>query len=162
SKRKIDLPLIFLWSALDHRPIGLAHAAVLEQPPERRQRLAVAAEHQATRRIAIKPVRERRCPRQPEAQRVEMVFQAFAAFRTLVDRKAGRLVDNEHEPIAVDEARYHLFRCHGETAITARNMNDSTNSDKPKGWWQRLTGGLRRTSSAIGTAISDLVSKRKL
>jgi fused signal recognition particle receptor len=29
-------------------------------------------------------------------------------------------------------------------------------------WWQRLTGGLKRTSSALGTAISDLVTKRKL
>ena len=41
-------------------------------------------------------------------------------------------------------------------------MNDSTDSDKPKSWWQRLTGGLKRTSSAIGTAITDLVLKRKL
>jgi len=41
-------------------------------------------------------------------------------------------------------------------------MNDSTDSDKPKSWWQRLTGGLKRTSSAIGNAITDLVRKRKL
>ncbi|MEA2903656.1 MAG: fused signal recognition particle receptor [Alphaproteobacteria bacterium] len=43
-------------------------------------------------------------------------------------------------------------------------MNDST--DKGQGgvtsWWQRLTGGLKRTSSSIGTALSDLVVKRKL
>jgi len=37
-------------------------------------------------------------------------------------------------------------------------MNDSAKGN----WWQRLTGGLRRTSSALGGAISDLVSKRKL
>ena len=29
-------------------------------------------------------------------------------------------------------------------------------------WWQRLTGGLKRTSSSLGTALTDLVSKRKL
>ena len=29
-------------------------------------------------------------------------------------------------------------------------------------WWQRLKGGLSRSSSAIGQGISDLVSKRKL
>ncbi len=29
-------------------------------------------------------------------------------------------------------------------------------------WWQRLSGGLKRTSSSIGAAISDLVTKRKL
>jgi fused signal recognition particle receptor len=37
-------------------------------------------------------------------------------------------------------------------------MNDST----PGNWWQRLTGGLRRSSSALGSAISDLVTKRML
>ena len=43
-------------------------------------------------------------------------------------------------------------------------MNDST-SDAPEGrqsWWQRLRGGLSRTSSAITTAITDLITKRKL
>jgi fused signal recognition particle receptor len=38
-------------------------------------------------------------------------------------------------------------------------MSDST---QKQSWWQRLSGGLRRTSSSIGGAISDLVSKRKL
>ncbi len=40
-------------------------------------------------------------------------------------------------------------------------MNDSTAETKVN-WWQRLTGGLKRTSSALGGAISDLVAKRKL
>ena len=40
-------------------------------------------------------------------------------------------------------------------------MNDSTNTTG-KTWWQRLTGGMRRTSSSIGDAITDLVTKRKL
>jgi fused signal recognition particle receptor len=29
-------------------------------------------------------------------------------------------------------------------------------------WWKRLSGGLKRSSSTLGTAISDLVSKRRL
>jgi fused signal recognition particle receptor len=33
---------------------------------------------------------------------------------------------------------------------------------KKKSLWQRLTGGLKRTSSALGSAIADLVSKRRL
>ena len=37
-------------------------------------------------------------------------------------------------------------------------MNDSAKGT----WWQRLAGGLRKTSSALGGAISDLVAKRKL
>jgi fused signal recognition particle receptor len=40
-------------------------------------------------------------------------------------------------------------------------MDNSTNTAS-KSWWQRLAGGLRRTSASIGGAISDLVSKRKL
>lgn len=37
-------------------------------------------------------------------------------------------------------------------------------ADEPqrKSLWQRLTGGLKRTSSALGGAIADLVSKRRL
>ena len=36
-------------------------------------------------------------------------------------------------------------------------------NDTPKqSWWQRLSGGLKRTSASIGGAISDLVSKRRL
>jgi fused signal recognition particle receptor len=35
-------------------------------------------------------------------------------------------------------------------------------NDKPRNWWQRLTGGLKRTSSALGTALTDLVTRRKL
>jgi fused signal recognition particle receptor len=40
-------------------------------------------------------------------------------------------------------------------------MDDSTNASG-KNWWQRLTGGLRRTSASISGAITDLVTKRKL
>jgi fused signal recognition particle receptor len=38
-------------------------------------------------------------------------------------------------------------------------MNDSTQAGS---WWKRLSGGLRRTSSSLGGAVADLVSKRKL
>ena len=38
-------------------------------------------------------------------------------------------------------------------------MSDTT---QKQSWWQRLSGGLKRTSSSIGTAIADLVTKRKL
>jgi fused signal recognition particle receptor len=39
-------------------------------------------------------------------------------------------------------------------------MNDQTN--EKQSWWQRLSGGLKRTSSSIGGAVSDLVAKRRL
>src|SRR5499426_2121303 len=35
-------------------------------------------------------------------------------------------------------------------------------SNSKPSFWQRLTGGLRRTASALGTAVTDIVAKRKL
>jgi fused signal recognition particle receptor len=40
-------------------------------------------------------------------------------------------------------------------------MSESVSETKGS-FWRRLTGGLKRTSSALGGAISDLVTKRKL
>jgi fused signal recognition particle receptor len=39
-------------------------------------------------------------------------------------------------------------------------MNDQ--STEKQSWWQRLSGGLKRTSASIGGAVSDLVAKRRL
>src|SRR5215471_21141155 len=39
-------------------------------------------------------------------------------------------------------------------------MSDSVDT-KPS-WWQRLSGGLKRTSASIGGAIADVVVKRRL
>ena len=39
-------------------------------------------------------------------------------------------------------------------------MSDS--ADDKQRWWQRLSGGLKRTSTSISGAITDLVAKRKL
>src|SRR5215469_11312162 len=39
----------------------------------------------------------------------------------------------------------------------------SETEDTPKlSWWRRLSSGLKRTSNSIGTAVADLVTKRKL
>jgi signal recognition particle GTPase len=87
-------------------------------------------------------------------------------------RKAGRLVDHQHQAITMQHAREDFrlgrgfriedlvwrFHVHRETAITAPHMNDTPKQS----WWQRLSGGLKRTSSSIGTAITDLVAKRRL
>lgn len=40
-------------------------------------------------------------------------------------------------------------------------MNDTSETKKPS-WWRRLSDGLKRTSSSIGTALAEFVSKRKL
>jgi fused signal recognition particle receptor len=40
-------------------------------------------------------------------------------------------------------------------------MDDRTTETRGN-WWQRLAGGLKRSSSALGGAITDLVAKRRL
>jgi fused signal recognition particle receptor len=40
-------------------------------------------------------------------------------------------------------------------------MNDTPETPK-QSWWRRLSDGLKRTSSSIGSAVADLVIKRKL
>jgi fused signal recognition particle receptor len=41
-------------------------------------------------------------------------------------------------------------------------MSDSPQEQPKQSWWRRLSAGLRRTSSSLGTAVADLVTKRKL
>jgi len=41
-------------------------------------------------------------------------------------------------------------------------MNETTSQIAKSSWWRRLSGGLKRTSSSLGAAVADLVTKRKL
>jgi fused signal recognition particle receptor len=41
-------------------------------------------------------------------------------------------------------------------------MNDTTPEKTKVSWWRRLSAGLKRTSSSLGSAVADLVTKRKL
>ncbi len=41
-------------------------------------------------------------------------------------------------------------------------MNDTTTEPERGSWWQRLSGGLKRSSTSLGTALTDLVRKRQL
>ncbi|MBR1209485.1 signal recognition particle-docking protein FtsY [Bradyrhizobium sp. JYMT SZCCT0180] len=41
-------------------------------------------------------------------------------------------------------------------------MSDTTPGTPKLSWWRRLSSGLKRTSSSIGSAVADLVTKRKL
>src|SRR3984893_6830880 len=92
-----------------------------------------------------------------------MILQAFAAprsFGALVDRESGRLVDDEHQGVAIKHSRYHLFRGHDETAITGARMNDS--AVEQQRWWQRVRGVLKRASACVGGAVTDLGANRNL
>src|SRR5258706_5498116 len=130
----------------------------------------MAPEHEATGGILVEAVRQCGPAWQAEPQGVEMVLEARAALRSAMHRKAGGFVDDQHQAVAVEHTGQHvvrsnLFKWHDETGITAADMNDST-TEAPgasrQGWWHRLRGALSRTSTAITTAITDLVSKRKL
>src|ERR1700730_5366599 len=41
-------------------------------------------------------------------------------------------------------------------------MNDTTPEKTKLSWWRRLSSGLKRTASSLGSAVADLVTKRKL
>ena len=41
-------------------------------------------------------------------------------------------------------------------------MSDTPSETTKLSWWRRLSGGLKRTSSSLGAAVADLVTKRKL
>lgn len=41
-------------------------------------------------------------------------------------------------------------------------MPENIHERATQGWWQRLSSGLKRTSSSLGGAVADLVTKRKL
>jgi fused signal recognition particle receptor len=137
--------------------------------------LAMAPEHEASGRVLVEAVGERRRPRQPVPQGIEIVLQARTALRAAMHRQPDRLVDDQHQAVAVEHASQHViginvFKWHDETGITAPDMNDSTTDDSTteapdsarQSWWRRLRGGLARTSTSISSAISDLVLKRKL
>ncbi len=133
------VPSSSLRAAFDQRPIGLADLAVLEQLAERRQRLAVAAEHEAAGRLAVEPVRQcRRARGRPKRKRVEMVLQAPRPsslpppFRAAMHGQAGRLVDHQHQPVAVKKPRFHLFRCHAVNRYHGRAMNDDRRRHRSK------------------------------
>jgi hypothetical protein len=133
-ERQLDLTFLAVGTAFDHRPIGFADRSRLEQFAELRQGLAMAAEHQAAGGVAVEPMRQRRRARQSEPQRGEVIFQAFAAFGTAMHGDARRLIDDQHQAVAVKEPRHHLFcgdvfRGHGGTAITDRPDNDSARAN---------------------------------
>jgi fused signal recognition particle receptor len=41
-------------------------------------------------------------------------------------------------------------------------MNDTPENTRKASWWQRLSGGLKRSSASLGGALADLVIKRRL
>ena len=82
---------------------------MLEQQSKRGRRLAVATEHQAAGRILVQSVRQHRRSRQAKTKRVEGRFQVGPALGTPMHWQSGRFVDDQHQPVAVEDARLDLF-----------------------------------------------------
>ncbi len=97
-------------TAGNDRPIDLLDLALGKQPAEAAQRLRMAAEHQTAAGVAVEPMRQGRRPRQTEAQRVEPGFEIGAAARTGMHRDAGRLIDDQHQPVAIEHPLEELDR----------------------------------------------------
>src|SRR5258707_13983651 len=100
------------------------------------KRLAMAPEHEASGGILVEAVCQGGRAWQAEPQGVEIVLKARAALRSAMHRKAGGLVDDEHEAVPVEHARQqvvggNVFKWHDETRNTAADINDSTN-DAPR------------------------------
>ena len=79
----------------------------------------MAPEHEAARGVAVEPVGERGLARQAEAQRVEIVLEARAALRPVVDGDSGGLVEDQHQPVAVEQPRSCFFGRHGSDMLGA-------------------------------------------
>jgi hypothetical protein len=114
AERLVDFALVGGRIAFHDGPISFLDASLLEELHQPLQSLAMAAENKASRCVAVEPVRQSGAPRQAEAQRVEIGFQIFAAFRASVDGNAGRLVDDEHQSVAVEQPGDKLFSGHAK------------------------------------------------
>ena len=74
----------------------------------------MTSEHQTAGGVAVQPMGERGIARQAEAQGVKIILEARAAFRPGVNGDASGLIENEHQPVAIEEALSCFFRRHGK------------------------------------------------
>lgn len=116
---QVDLAGLLRRPALDQGPVGLLGAPLREQGVQPGERLGVAAERQAAGGVAVEAVGGLRPAWQAEAQGVEVLRQRLAAFRPRMHRQSRRLVDDEHEGIAVEEPREYVVNDHEPVAVAA-------------------------------------------
>ena len=120
----------------------------------------MASEHQTAGGVAIEPMRKRGPARQAEAQRVEIILEARAAFRSGMDGDARGLIENEDEPVAIEEPLSCFFRRHGKkwygsigrASIGRREGFVGLDEDDDK---KAKSGGLRRWFGGVGVPVND-------
>src|SRR5262249_34359171 len=65
--------------------------------------------HEAARSVLVEAMRQHRGPRQAESQRIERSFQIGAALRPAMHRQPRRLVDDQHQSVAMEHTRLDFF-----------------------------------------------------
>ena len=78
----------------------------------------MAAEHEAARRVAVEPMRQRGVARQAEAQVAEEILEDLAALGAAMHGQAGGLVHHQNQPVAIEQSRKNLFRRHAVTGFS--------------------------------------------
>jgi fused signal recognition particle receptor len=120
----------------------------------------MAPEHQTAGGVSIEPMRKRGPARQAEAQRVEIILEARPAFRPGMDGDARGLIENEDEPVAIEEPLSCFFRRHGKkwygsigrATIGRREGFVGLDEDDDK---KAKSGGLRRWFGGVGVPVND-------
>jgi len=69
----------------------------------------VASQHEAAGSVAVEAVGENRRPRQAEPQRIEGSLQIGAALGSAVYRQPRRLVDHQHQSVAMEHTRLNFI-----------------------------------------------------
>jgi len=143
TERKRNVAVRLDGSAFDNGPINFVDRAAFEQLAETRQRLGVTAEHQTAGRLPVETVGDFRPARQTEAQRIEMVEQRFTALGTGMHGETGRLVEHQHEAVAVKHAACDLVR-----------SQDAGSSHDPAGRSAATTRRSRVVAAILNTLLT--------
>jgi len=119
----------------------------------------MSSEHETPCCVAVQPMRERGRSRQTEAQRLEIVFERSAAFRSAMHGDAGGLIEDEHQPVAIEQARSCFFRRHEDIATLAGPARQGAAKSKDCGLSEEgektsKAGPLRRWFGGSDTAAA--------
>jgi len=104
-ERQINQTLRLRRPANNNRPIGLVYLAALKQQHHLFKRLAVPPENETSGGVLVEPMRQSWISRQAKGQKLQGIFQRFAALRPAMHRQPCGLVQHQYQTIAVEQTR---------------------------------------------------------
>jgi len=104
-ERQINQTIRFQRPANNNRPIGLVHLAALKQQHHLFKSFPVPPQYQAAGRVFVEAMRQSRIARQAKGQKMQGVFQRFAALRPAMHRQPCGLVQHQYQAIAIEQPR---------------------------------------------------------